>query len=115
MDYYNANPELKAAVDLIASSALSNGNTELFRPLVNLLLENNDYLLLADYQSFLECQERVSQAYCNLEQWTQMSILNTARIGTFFSDRAIAEYSQDIWNVRSVSDRLRQFSQPQTG
>jgi len=115
IDYYNTNPDLRAALDLISSGALSNGDTELFRPLVDRLLHHDDYMLLADYPSFVECQERVSRAYRNSEQWTQMSILNVARMGTFSSDRAIAEYCQNIWNIKSVGDRLRQFTQPQAG
>ena len=59
-------------------------------------------MLLADFQSFVDCQNQVSQAYLDYEDWTRMSILNVARSGKFSSDRTIKEYCQDIWNVKPV-------------
>ena len=98
-DYYNSNPELKLAIDLIASGFFSHGNPDLFEPLLDSLLNRDEYLLFADYQSYIDCQDRVGQAYGDPEQWTRMSILNTARMGKFSSDRAIQEYCQNIWRV----------------
>jgi starch phosphorylase len=115
IDYYHTNPDLNAAIDLIASGALANGDTDLFQPLVNLLLYSDDYLLLADYQSYIDCQERVSRTYQTPEQWLRMSILNVARIGPFSSDRAIREYCQSIWNIKPVSKKLREYTKPQAG
>jgi starch phosphorylase len=115
MEYYNANSDLKAAIDLLTSGTLSDGDTERFKPLVHLLLSEDKYLLLADYQSYIEAQNRVSQAYRDPEGWTRMSILNTARIGRFSSDRAVREYSQEVWQIKPMTERLRQFSQPQAG
>jgi starch phosphorylase len=63
------------------------------------LLTRDDYMLLADYQSYAECQQRVSQACCDQNAWTRMSILNAARVGRFSSDRSIREYCRDIWKV----------------
>jgi len=102
MDIYNANAELKAAIDLLTSGTLSNGDTELFRPLVHLLLSVDQYLLLADYQSYIDVQEQVSQAYRDSDAWICKSILNTARIGKFSSDRAIHTY-RDLWHIQSVA------------
>jgi starch phosphorylase len=98
--YYQGNPELHEVVDLLASGRLSNGDRNLFQPLVQSLLTRDEYLLLADYASYLEAQERVDGAFRDPEQWTRMSILNVARIGKFSSDRAIREYCEKIWKVK---------------
>jgi len=106
MDYYNANQELRDVIDLIRSGFFSRGDTELFRPLIDGLLNTDPYLLLADFQSYIECQATVSQAYGQPERWTRMSILNTARSGKFSSDRTIREYCADIWQVKPVPIQL---------
>lgn len=99
---YETNPTLREALDLIASGFFSNGDRELFRPLVESLLERDEYMLLADYQAYVDCQQRVSQAYRDADNWTRMSILNTARVGRFSSDRSIREYCRDIWDARPM-------------
>ena len=66
------------------------------------LLNRDEYMLLADYQSYIDMQEQVSQAYIDPERWTRMSILNVARIGKFSSDRAIRDYCADIWKTWPV-------------
>jgi starch phosphorylase len=100
---YDTNPELREAIDLIAAGAFSNGDRELFRPLVDSLLGSDEYLLLADYQAYVDCQQRVSQAYRDTQGWTRMSILNCARMGRFSSDRSIREYCREIWDVEPVA------------
>jgi starch phosphorylase len=99
---YESNPELKAVIDLIADGYFSGGDRELFRPLLNSLLYGDPYMLLADYQSFVDAQQQVSLAYVDTAHWTQMSILNVARSGKFSSDRTIKDYCQDIWQVKPV-------------
>jgi starch phosphorylase len=106
MDYYNANQGLRDVIDLIRSGFFSRGDTELFRPLIDGLLYHDPYLLLADFQSYLDCQTLVSEAYGDTERWTRMSILNTARSGKFSSDRTIREYCADIWGVKPVPIHL---------
>jgi starch phosphorylase len=96
---YETNDSLRQAIDLIAEGAFSGGDREMFRPLVESLLTRDEYMLLADYQPYVDCQQRVSEAYRDQTQWTRMSILNTARVGRFSSDRSIREYCRDIWNV----------------
>ena len=106
MDYYNANQGLRDVIDLIRSGFFSRGDTELFRPLMDGLLYQDPYLLLADFQSYIDCQNKVSDAYGDSDRWTRMSILNTARSGKFSSDRTIREYCADIWRVKSVPIQL---------
>ncbi len=96
---YESNPELREAIDLIDSGLFSGGDRELYRPLVESLLTRDEYLLLADYQPYVDCQRLVSEAYSDSKNWTRMSILNTARVGRFSSDRSIREYCRDIWHA----------------
>ncbi len=102
MAYYSGNPELRQAIDSIALGTFSDGDRALFEPIIDSLLYYDEYLLLADYQSYLECQEEAARAYQDQERWTRMSILNTARCGFFSSDRTMQQYSQDIWDVKPV-------------
>jgi glycogen phosphorylase len=101
-DYTAANDELRAALDLIGGGRFSHGDTEVFRPLIENLTRSDPFLVLADYAAYIACQERVSAAWGDAEDWTRMSILNTARSGRFSSDRAIVEYCDEIWNVKQV-------------
>jgi starch phosphorylase len=102
---YEANPELHEAIDLIQSGVFSNGDRELFRPLVDALLERDPYMLCADFPAYVACQARVSEAYRDQQNWTRMSVLNTARVGRFSSDRSIRQYCRDVWNVRPAPRR----------
>ncbi|MGF1479357.1 MAG: glycogen/starch/alpha-glucan phosphorylase [Cyanophyceae cyanobacterium] len=114
-DYYHANAELRETLDLIRSGFFSGGDADLFKPLVDSLLDRDEYMLLADYQSYLDSQERVNQAYRDHENWTRMSILTVARMGGFSADRAIREYCQDIWKVDSVPIELEEYVQKDAG
>ena len=107
-NYYNSYPHLRQAVDLISAGHFSHGDTSLFKPLVESLIKYDPYMLFADYQSYVNCQEEVSQAYKDRDKWTRMSILNTARMGKFSSDRAIREYCSEIWNAKPVKVELKQ-------
>ncbi len=98
-DHYETDERLKEALDLIASGRFSRGDGSLFRPLVDTLLDRDEYLLLADYASYIEMQDEVNRAYLDAERWVRMSILNVARTGKFSSDRSILEYAEGIWNV----------------
>jgi starch phosphorylase len=100
LDYYNRYPELRSAIKGIASGHFSNGDSELFRPIIDSLLYRDEYLLFADYPAFIACQDEVDKAYRDQETWSLMSILNTARCGYFSSDRSILQYAQDIWKVK---------------
>ena len=90
----------------LSNGEFSHGDRGLFEPLVNSLLTSDEYMLLADYQSYIDCQDRVSLAYKDREAWTRMSILNVARIGKFSSDRSIRDYCADIWKSWPVKIQL---------
>jgi glycogen phosphorylase len=105
-DYYETNAGLQEAVDQIAAGLFSPEQPDLFHPLVHSLVEHDPYLVLADYAAYVACQDRVSEAWRDTENWTRMSILNVARIGYFSSDRAIREYCRDIWEVEPVKISL---------
>jgi starch phosphorylase len=107
--YYNTNGELREAIARIASDYFSPHDPDLFRPLVDSLMYRDEYLLFADYQSYLDCQERVSQIYRDRENWTRRSILTVARMGKFSADRAIREYCQEIWQVKPVPIELDEY------
>ena len=98
--YYENNPDLRKAIDQISGGFFSNGDTNLFRPLVDHLLWQDEYMVMADFQSYAEAQEKVNLAYADKENWTKMSILNVARSGKFSSDRSIRNYATDIWNYK---------------
>lgn len=112
LNYYKTNAELKRAIDRIASGFFSHGNPELFKPLVDHLLYHDEYMLMADYQFYIDAQEQVSQAYRDTERWTRMAILNVARMGKFSSDRAIRQYCQEIWHVQPVPIQIVDYAHP---
>ena len=105
-DYYESNPALRGVIDFIRDGFFSRGDVNMFRPLVDSLLNWDTYMLFADFQSYLEAQELVNTVYQDPTQWSRMSILNVARSGKFSSDRTICEYAQDIWRVSRVPIRL---------
>jgi len=105
-NYYEQNPSLKGALDLIASGHFSRGDSTLFRPLIDSLIHQDDYFVLADFQSYIDCQKEVSDAWTDQAHWTKMSILNAARMGRFSSDRTIREYCRDIWRVEPTPVEL---------
>lgn len=112
-DLYHANPDLRAVIDLIGSGAISGGDAGLFQPIVRSLMDRDDYLLFADYASYIERQDEVSRLYRDHKRWTRMSILNTARSGKFSSDRSIGDYCEQIWNVKPVKVALSSKAGPQ--
>jgi starch phosphorylase len=98
-DYYHSDAALREAIDAIAGGFFSRGDRRLFQPLIQSLLERDEYMLLADFDAYTNCQAKVSEAYLDQDQWSRMSILNTARSGKFSSDRSVKEYSRMIWHV----------------
>ncbi|MEN9974639.1 MAG: hypothetical protein RLZZ282_645, partial [Verrucomicrobiota bacterium] len=100
--YYEKNARLREVLDFMASGALAGGDRGLFQPLVDNLLWRDPYLLLADYSSYVDCQDRVSRLWSEPQAWTRMSILNVARMGKFSSDRSIRDYCRRVWRVKPV-------------
>ena len=98
-----ANAELRGVIDAIGPGRFSDGDTQLFQPIVDSLLRRDEYLLLADYAVLRRVQERAAQAYRDEDAWTRMSILNCARCGFFSSDRTMRQYCDEIWRVRPVA------------
>jgi glycogen phosphorylase len=105
-EHYERNEELRQVIDLLREGFFSRGDTELFRALLERLLRWDPYFVLADFQSYVDCQRRVSEVYADRERWAVMSILNVARSGKFSSDRTVREYAADVWRVPSVPIRL---------
>ena len=99
-DHYERNAELREVIDFIASGALAQGDAELFRPIVENLMNDDPFLLLADYQAYIDAQERVSALWRDPQAWTRQSILNSARMGKFSSDRSIRDYCERVWKIQ---------------
>jgi starch phosphorylase len=111
MQYYQNNRELRGVIDRIAKGDFSYGDEKLFKPIVDALLYHDPYMLLADYQAYADCQAQVSEAFKDRDKWTRMSILNSARMGKFSSDRTIQEYCREIWHVEPVQIDLEAYTQ----
>ena len=98
--HYENEPETRAALDLIFSDHFSRNEPGVFAPLRDTLLTDGDfYMHLADLTSYLEAHEQLTGLYADPDAWAQKAILNVASSGKFSSDRTIAEYAADIWNV----------------
>lgn len=100
--YYEANASLRGAIDLIASGAFSHGDRTTFQLIVSDLLDKDRFMVLADYQAYIEAQEKVDVAYADQEAWSRAAILNVARTGFFSSDRSIHDYLDRIWHATPV-------------
>ena len=100
-DYYHANAELREVLDMISSGFFSLDEPGRFRPIVDTLLSYGDhYMLLADYASYVACQQEAEAAYRDQDAWTRKSILNVANMGKFSSDRTIMQYAENIWGAQ---------------
>jgi glycogen phosphorylase len=114
-EYYQKNDALRAVIDLLKSGHFSHGDPELFKPIVDALLYDDQYLCLADYQDYVDCQETVSQTFEDRDLWTRMSILNVARMGKFSSDRSVSDYCQKIWHAAPFPVKLKWQRVPEGG
>lgn len=100
---YDADEVVRTVLDMIGGGWFSPDDPGRFRPIVQALLDWGDYfMVLADFRSYLECQERVADLYRQPDRWARLSVLNCARIGKFSSDRSIREYARDIWRVEPL-------------
>jgi starch phosphorylase len=107
---YEQNAELKQVIDQIAGGVFSNGDQSLFRPIVDKLLQQDEYRLFADYAAYVEAQNQVDDAFLDQAGWTKKSILNVARMGYFSSDRSIREYCDRIWQTEPVKVVLEPYT-----
>ncbi len=101
-DYYESNPLLHEVVEAIGSGLFSPADPRVFWPFVDNLRDQDPFMVFADFQAYMDCQERVSSLWRDSSEWTRMSILNVARMGYFSSDRSIREYCQKIWRVQPL-------------
>jgi glycogen phosphorylase len=115
MDYYQADPVLKQAIDFIRNGFFSPDDHGLFQPLIDLILNEDRYMVLADFAAYHRAQMGIDALYRSPEEWTQKSILNVARIGKFSSDRTILEYNRDIWHAEPLTIERNHIAQPTSG
>jgi starch phosphorylase len=101
-EYYEKNENLKRVIDMISSDYFSKKDPGIFKPIIDALMISDYYCLFADYQSYIETQDKASGLYLNSDEWTKKSILNVARVAKFSSDRSIKEYAEKIWKVKPV-------------
>ena len=102
-EWYDGNQRVHRIIDAMTSRAFELGEAGVFEPLRRALLNDGDnYLHLADLESYISVQEKISVTYLDPSQWSSKAILNVARMSKFSSDRTIREYARDIWNVRSI-------------
>jgi len=104
-DIYQSDMELKQTLDMIAGGYFSPEAPDIFRPIFEALTRDDRFMVLADYGSYISCQERVDELYKNPEEWSGRALLNIAGMGKFSSDRTIREYAEKIWNVKPVKGK----------
>ena len=115
MDCCQGNPVLKQVIDLIRNGFFSPDDPGLFRPLMDQLLNEDRYMILADFDAYQRTHMQIDALYCDAEEWTKKSILNVARIGKFSSDRTILEYNRDIWRAEPITIERNQVESPKAG
>lgn len=96
-DYYKRDPVLKGAIDFLTKGKVCHGDKHMFKLMLDSLLKHDPFLVLADFDSYVKAQQKVGEAYLNQDAWLRSVILNTARLGSFSSDRSIRDYQQRIW------------------
>ncbi len=109
--YFENNANLRKVLEMIKTGYFSpEKNPNLFKPIFDSLVYHDEYMLLADYQSYIDCQDKVDKMYRDQRKWTEMSILNVARSGKFSSDRTIKEYCKEIWKVKPVKVKIPKYN-----
>ena len=105
-DFYEHDDDLRRVIDLIASGFFSPDRPDLFKHIADKLLTNDNYLLCADFRSYVDMQKKVAEEYQDKKTWAEKAILNVARMGKFSSDRTIKQYAEEIWNAKGCSIKL---------
>ncbi|XP_037084372.1 glycogen phosphorylase-like [Pollicipes pollicipes] len=111
-EYYNRLPELRQCIDMISSGFFSPHDLNQFKDVVDMLMNHDRFLLFADYEAYIRCQDEVDKLYMNPDAWTKKAIMNIASSGKFSSDRTIAEYARDIWGVEPSWEKMPPPDQP---
>uniref|UniRef100_A0A8C2AYY4 Alpha-1,4 glucan phosphorylase n=2 Tax=Cyprinidae TaxID=7953 RepID=A0A8C2AYY4_CYPCA len=112
LKYYESLPELKQAINQIKSGYFLPKQPEMFNDIINMLFHHDRFKVFADYESYVECQERVSALYKDQREWTRVVIKNIAASGKFSSDRTIKEYATEIWGVEPTDLKIPPPSEP---
>jgi starch phosphorylase len=96
----NENEDVAQIIESLSDGTFSSGDRDLFKPLVDSLMSSHDqYLLIRDLESYLDCQKRVNETFHDTEAWTRKAVLNVARVGKFSTDRTIRQYANEIWGI----------------
>lgn len=101
-DLYNSDTRIRRIMDALSSNMFSPGEPGIFKPIFQNIMTSDYYLLLADVGSYIDTQAKVGKDFLNKASWGKKAILNVAHSGKFSSDRTIAEYAKDIWDVKPV-------------
>lgn len=105
-DYYNNNADIRQCVDQIQNGFFSPNNPDEFKDVADVLLKYDRFLTLADFDSYIKCQDTLAKVYQDQSKWVEMAINNIASSGKFSSDRTIAEYAREIWGVEPSWEKL---------
>uniref|UniRef100_A0A4W5P117 Alpha-1,4 glucan phosphorylase n=1 Tax=Hucho hucho TaxID=62062 RepID=A0A4W5P117_9TELE len=111
-EYYERLPELRQVIDQIQTGYFSPKEHELFKDVVNMLMNHDRFKVFADYEAYITCQDRVNELYKNPKEWTRTVIRNIAGSGKFSSDRTISEYARDIWGVEPSDVKIPPPNEP---
>ncbi|XP_072265537.1 glycogen phosphorylase, brain form [Pyxicephalus adspersus] len=105
-EYYDRIPELREVINQIRDGHFSPTEPDLFKDVVNMLINHDRFKVFADYEAYIKCQAKVDQLYMNLREWTKKVIKNIACSGKFSSDRTISEYATQIWGVEPSAVKI---------
>uniref|UniRef100_A0A8C7ZYB5 Alpha-1,4 glucan phosphorylase n=2 Tax=Oryzias sinensis TaxID=183150 RepID=A0A8C7ZYB5_9TELE len=114
VSYYNRIPELKQAVDQISAGFFSPDHPGLFKDLVNMLMHHDRFKVFADYEDYIQCQDKVSALYKDTKAWTKKVIHNIAGCGKFSSDRTISQYAREIWGMEPNLEKIAAPDDPRS-
>lgn len=105
--YCDEDPDLQLIIDQIKNGYFSMDNPDQFKDLINVVMNHDRFLTLADFKAYIECQKKVEALYGNATEWTKKCVLNIAASGKFSSDRAILDYATNIWGVEPNYEKLK--------
>uniref|UniRef100_A0A3B1IYA7 Alpha-1,4 glucan phosphorylase n=2 Tax=Astyanax mexicanus TaxID=7994 RepID=A0A3B1IYA7_ASTMX len=111
-EYYDRLPELRQVMDQIRTGFFSPAEPEMFKDIVNMLMNHDRFKVFADYEAYISCQEKVNNLYKNPKDWTKKVIRNIAASGKFSSDRTISEYAREIWGVEPSAVKIPPPNEP---